>query len=291
MPFLIPTPHGRVLLNRDSYTPPITDVTNVFVAYSLRRVTSYTGPLIRIRRVSDSVELDFGSVADGSLDTTAISTFLLGTTGTISKWYDQGPNAFDVAQATAGSQPAYTENSYGSRPGLTFNGTSSNLTRASTTWNAADLMAFAVCKLTTAGGTYRALFTLASATTSGIELILSNGATSQDWVAADARADGNGSNSGRAPRAIPTTPGFADSVNHQHDLTLSAPAVDWVTDGSTKTLRASGVGQAQTVTGTMSVSLAAAAMAGTIAELIIFNIVYNNRTSLRSNQKSIWGTA
>ena len=50
--------------------PPIDDVINPVAAYSAnqRLSASYVGPLIRVRRDSDSVEMDIGTVANGDID-------------------------------------------------------------------------------------------------------------------------------------------------------------------------------------------------------------------------------
>lgn len=270
--------------------PPILDRTNVFAAYSLRRVTSYTGPLVRIRRASDSVEQDFSAVsATGFVNTAAIDAFIGTSTGFISKWYDQGSGGLDLVQATAGSQPAYSPYMYGARPGVSFNGTSSALTLASVVWSAADFQMYAVASgVFEAAPAYRSFFGIAPAATTGIE-VLWNNQTLQDWVAGDARANGNGFNSGRAPRAIPTAPGLSDSYNRQHDITLAAAGSDWFLDGSALTLRVSGAGQVPAVTGTMQLG-GTNAFKGTMTEVIVFNTVYSGRTALRANQKAAYTT-
>lgn len=75
---------------------------------SNRRINSgYTGPLIRLRRSTDSVESDFGSgLAMGDfLDYSAIDTWLSGGTAYVVKWYDQSGQGRDLQQATASRQP------------------------------------------------------------------------------------------------------------------------------------------------------------------------------------------
>lgn len=97
-------------------------ISNLAAVYSVRRVlTSYTGPLLRLRRDSDNAESDFGYVAaTGDLDTAAIATWLGGATGYVATWYDQGASGLDATQATAGYQFVYGASVVGSKPGLMY---------------------------------------------------------------------------------------------------------------------------------------------------------------------------
>lgn len=81
-----------------------------FRAYSIRQVRSaYTGPIIRVRRSSDSTEQDIGAIASGAdkgfLDTSALLAFVGAGNGFLTKWYDQSGNAYDLIQATPARQP------------------------------------------------------------------------------------------------------------------------------------------------------------------------------------------
>lgn len=80
------------------------------LALSTRRINSgYTGPLIRLRRSTDSTEQDFGSgLAMGeTVDYSAIDTFLGGGTAHVVKWYDQSGQGRDLQQQTASRQPTF----------------------------------------------------------------------------------------------------------------------------------------------------------------------------------------
>ena len=80
------------------------------LALSTRRINSgYTGPLIRLRRSSDSTEQDFGSgLGMGeTIDYSAIDTFLKGSTAHVVKWYDQSGRGRDLQQQTASRQPTF----------------------------------------------------------------------------------------------------------------------------------------------------------------------------------------
>ncbi len=76
-------------------------------AWSVARrfLISYTGPLIRVRRDSDSDELDIGYSANGSLNQSALLSFAGAGSAYIKTVYDQGGGGVDYVQATAGNQP------------------------------------------------------------------------------------------------------------------------------------------------------------------------------------------
>jgi hypothetical protein len=72
-------------------------------AYSLRRISSsYSGPVVRVRRSSDSEEADFtADEVAGSLATWVGA----GNDGLVRTWYDQSGNGNDAGQSVAASQP------------------------------------------------------------------------------------------------------------------------------------------------------------------------------------------
>lgn len=74
-------------------------------AMNKRLLSSYTGPLIRIRRASDDAELDIGYEADGDLDTAAITAFVSSNSAYVVTLYDQSGNGKHATQSTAANQP------------------------------------------------------------------------------------------------------------------------------------------------------------------------------------------
>jgi hypothetical protein len=75
-------------------------------AYSLRKLrTAYTGNAIRVRRSNDNTEQDIGFTASGDLDTASLKTFVSGSNGFVTTWYDQSGNARNATQTTANGQP------------------------------------------------------------------------------------------------------------------------------------------------------------------------------------------
>ncbi len=110
-----------------SWTAPLDALPSSASAFSVRRLlTSYTGPLVQVRRSSDNVTQDIGVTFAGNLNTTALTTFCGANSCFVSKWYDQSGNARDVVQATLGNQPrivnAGTIDTFNSRPAIFYDG-------------------------------------------------------------------------------------------------------------------------------------------------------------------------
>src|SRR5215475_9326831 len=62
---------------------------------------------IRLRRSSDSAELDFATLTNGSLDEAGITTWAGGASLFLIKLFDQTGNGQDVTQATTTRQPPF----------------------------------------------------------------------------------------------------------------------------------------------------------------------------------------
>ena len=94
-------------------------------AYSLRLLrTAYTGPAVRVRRSNDNSEQDIGFNSDGTLDTTALTTFVGANSAFVTTWYDQSGYGRHATQATAAHQPrivnAGTIDTIGGRPAVRY---------------------------------------------------------------------------------------------------------------------------------------------------------------------------
>lgn len=101
---------------------------NAAAAYSLRNLNSaYTGPLIRVRRATDSIELDIYGKYDGTLDTQSLTSFGASTNCFVRTWYDQANSARNVVQTTNANQPTIVSNgiisSVSNKPSILFDGT------------------------------------------------------------------------------------------------------------------------------------------------------------------------
>lgn len=68
-------------------------------------IGSYVGPLIKVRRSSDSTQQDINYLSDGSLDTTALATFVGSGDGWVTIAYDQSGNGNNFAAGASGTEP------------------------------------------------------------------------------------------------------------------------------------------------------------------------------------------
>lgn len=80
-------------------------VTSFVSVHSLVKIINgYTGACIRIRRSSDDSESDIGFNDENNLDVSSLKSFLNGSTGYLTKYYDQ-KETYDLVNATTSSQP------------------------------------------------------------------------------------------------------------------------------------------------------------------------------------------
>lgn len=112
------------------FAAPVLDhVPNAAAAYSLRRLSNaYTGPVVKVRRSSDSTTADFtaADVVDGTL-----TAWVGAGDGFVHTWYDQSGNERNATQATAAAQPKVVSSgtlvTEGGRPTLQFDGVDDRL--------------------------------------------------------------------------------------------------------------------------------------------------------------------
>lgn len=80
-------------------------------AYSFRTISTgrYVGPLVRVRRGSDSVEKDFYAHS-GSVNIDEVKAFVGTASGFITMWYDQSGNGLHAFQPVLASQPMIAKN-------------------------------------------------------------------------------------------------------------------------------------------------------------------------------------
>jgi len=93
--------------------------TNAAAAFGLRLLrANYLGPVINVRRGSDNATLDFYADSKGNVGTslygngTTLLTWLAGSIGYVTRWYDQSGNGRDVIQATAATTELLTNGSF-----------------------------------------------------------------------------------------------------------------------------------------------------------------------------------
>jgi hypothetical protein len=118
-------------------------------AYSLRALSnSYVGPVVTVRRSTDSAEADFTAteVSDGTL-----AAWCGGGDGFVKVWWDQSGNGRDATQATAAAQPKLVSSGVlvteGEKAAVQFDGVNDSIQAASVTLPA-HMSAFFVSKTT-----------------------------------------------------------------------------------------------------------------------------------------------
>lgn len=147
-------------------------------AFGLQRLlTSYTGPLLRIRNSATTVETDIGYGVDNRVDQSAITAAVGGSSATVVKLYDQTGNGRHLTQATTGRQPrivnAGTIDALGGRVIARFDGVDDCLTTASNLPGTNPGMSF-LCygNIRTNVGTYDVYFESGAGTGGTSELYL-----------------------------------------------------------------------------------------------------------------------
>lgn len=150
-----------------TYVGLLDTYTGAAASYSLRKMRgTYTGYAIRVRRSSDNTTLDVGFKADGTLDTTALLTFVGAGDGFVSIWYDQSTNGKNATQPASVNQPyivvSGTLQTLNGKPSIYFDGSSSYLdcgylnggTKPAnySTWISANFTAFSVTRVIFSSG-------------------------------------------------------------------------------------------------------------------------------------------
>lgn len=102
-------------------------LSDISFAFSMRvLVSDYDGPLIRLRRASDSMEQDFGWGDNDIVDIDAINAWRGGSNVFVHTWYDQSGLGRNAVQTTNNSQPRFYPDSV--RPYFQGDGTNDHLT-------------------------------------------------------------------------------------------------------------------------------------------------------------------
>ena len=127
---------------------------SLYAAFGLRRlVSTWTGPLVTVRRDSDNAELDVPATAAGRLDTAALLAWCGSASVFVTKWWDQSGRGYHAIQSLAALQPRLVNAGVvetmsgvaGTAPGLVFDGSDDALSVANSTGfgRAADCVAMA----------------------------------------------------------------------------------------------------------------------------------------------------
>lgn len=133
--------------------PPLDQIAGMATgAYSTRLVNSnFKGSLLRVRRSSDNSEQDIGFVSN-DLNTLALTSFVGGGDGFLTKWYDQSGSARDFIQATAAAQPKIVSagsiiTTINGKPTVLFDGVDDQMTNSTTVANMATASAWSALAL------------------------------------------------------------------------------------------------------------------------------------------------
>jgi len=113
-------------------------------AYSLRKLSSSTSNVVRVRRSSDNAEQDFtaSEVSDGTLE-----SFCGVGDGFVETWYDQSGNGNDATQSVIGNQPKIVDGGSLVTGGIDFDGVNDVLEVLDPMTNAQGLSLFLVANI------------------------------------------------------------------------------------------------------------------------------------------------
>lgn len=107
---------------------------------SRRLLSSYSGPLIRVRESTGNTELDIGSNSNGELDTSTLLSFCGSGDGCVVRVYGQS-DAINMQQSTASAQPKIVSsgslNTYEGKPAMLFATASNQFLQASSSFTGA----------------------------------------------------------------------------------------------------------------------------------------------------------
>lgn len=92
-----------------------TTLPSVYAAYSLRALSTAaktTNKAVTVTRANDHTTSDIGFDGSGNLDTTTLATFCSGTSGVVTKWWDQSGNGFHITNAEANGWTIYASGAF-----------------------------------------------------------------------------------------------------------------------------------------------------------------------------------
>jgi hypothetical protein len=129
--------------------------------YSLRkRMSSYSGSGIRVRRSSDNAEFDIGFASDGTLDIASLSSYVGSGDGYVTKWYDQSGFTNNFAQTISSLQPSVmTSGVYSGK--IIFDGVSQRLDSSNSSGTPTDVSIYAFANIRNLTGQEQILLSLA----------------------------------------------------------------------------------------------------------------------------------
>jgi len=209
--------NNRLLRPRVSGRPLLDVVSGAAAAYSFRRLsTSYTGPVVRVRRSSDNAEANFTAteVAGGVL-----ASWIGADNGFVRTWFDQSGNGRDVGQATSTAQPRMASSgvidTLNGKPSMLWEDTLDRALNGATMSTGNDITFLSVLAPVDTGRYHRIFHIGSDDTDKQVAAFTFMSATANDWQADDFAFVGDGPGTGRAPRILSSGPVWTSSNTTQ----------------------------------------------------------------------------
>ena len=241
-------------------------------AYSLRKLSSSTTNVVRVRRSSDNAEQDFtaAEVSDGTLE-----SFCGVGNGFVETWYDQSGNGNDATQSVTTAQPKIVDGGSLVAGGLEFDNVDDTMVTINTeSFGTSSRSIFAVCSPASIG-----------ANSDGIVQLSTNSAQGAGWFLAPELATRTNSITW-----ISSTPASTVSNNLISNIytsgNLHAGNAMWL-DGTSVTRTSGTDGAINTTTSVITIGSGLSGsnpFDGAIAEVIIYKSDQSsNRVAIETN--------
>lgn len=193
-------------------------VSGAAMAYSLRNIrTAYTGPVVQLRRSSDSSTRDCyeAELTDGT-----VATWASGGDAFVRTWYDQSGNARHVQQTTSSLQPQLVSSGsvllLNGKPAIDWSAASVNRVMTGTVATSTAMTVVSVFSAVKRSATYIKLFNIgADSANSGYALTPFVWETAQDWQTNDSAFLANGYDSAQSARIVSSGAIFTSSATAQ----------------------------------------------------------------------------
>ena len=264
-------------------------------AYSVRLPanSTYSGPLIRVRRSNDNAELNIGAVstpdANGNrfIDTTALLAFTGANSGFVTTAYDVSGGGNHATQTTTANQPrivnAGVVDTFNSRTAMFFDGTRWLVTAGIPALTTAPVTANGVFALTTTQ-TYRFVQSIGSAHATGAGWIIGAGGANNNFYAG---SFGIANTSGTL---LTANTGFVTTAVHTGSA--SSGFVNGTASAGTGNTFTYSVGTAPITIGSIAANGTLSTITGYVQEEVYFantNISTTQRQALERNQGIAYG--
>lgn len=274
--------------------PPLQAYTGSNAAYSIRQLSTSATASMRVRRSSDSTELDIGFQPNGMLDTGSLTTFVGSSTGYVAKWYDQTGGGYHMTPfsgvvttwaAIVKSGTLQTENG---KPAIRFDGGQAYISQLTTQqYTTAGGLWFQFGVLKVDDATVRVLTKIGNSVT--IAQSIRRGTTAMEAIGYNTAAGTGTDNNG-------VSPGTAQVVTYtQRTSTGIEIYMNGASNGATTV---AGTPQTEAapsvmVVGAFNPSTLANAWLGSVQEIIHYpqsSVTFDYRIGLTAEIRSYYGT-